>query len=133
MKVIHNRSDCPIGLTLDDVGDRWSLLIIRDMMFAGKKTYNELINSREHIATNILADRLQQLTSHGFIRKVSDPSDGRKTIYQLTEKGVDLMPLLEAYIDWGMKYKPGADYPKKMVANVIKNKDKLLEQARAEG
>lgn len=82
------------------LGDRWSLLIIRDMMLLGSRTYKEFLRSHEKIATNILADRLRRLTAYGIITTQPDPSDGRKQIYLLTAKGIDLAPVLTEMVLW---------------------------------
>jgi len=82
------------------LGDRWSLLIIRDMMLRGSRTYKEFLESYERIATNILADRLRKLIAYGIITTESDPSDGRKRIYLLTSKGIDLAPVMTEMVLW---------------------------------
>ena len=82
------------------LGDRWSLLIIRDMMLRGSKTYKEFLHSHERIATNILAERLQRLLAYGIISAEPDPEDGRKQIYLLTQKGIDLAPVLTEMVLW---------------------------------
>jgi DNA-binding HxlR family transcriptional regulator len=87
------RSGCPINILLEAVGDTWSLLIVRDLMFFGRKTYNEFPNAGEKIATNILSDRLQRLESSVIVAKQRDPSDARRYLYRLTEKGTDLAPV----------------------------------------
>src|SRR5437868_11166579 len=94
------RSACPLNASVEMLGDRWSLLIIRDMMLRGSRTYKEFLNSHERIATNILADRLRRLESYGIISSQRDPSDGRKLIYLLTEKGIDLAPVLTEMVLW---------------------------------
>ena len=86
------------------LGDRWSLLIIRDLMFRGFSTYKELLESEEGIATNILADRLQKLEVSGIISTQQDPTDGRKLIYRLTSKGIDLAPVLVELILWAARH-----------------------------
>ena len=88
------RSGCPLNASVEMLGDRWSLLIIRDMMVRGYRTYKEFFQSDEGIATNILADRLRKLEVHGILATESDPSDGRKLINSLTPKGIDLAPVL---------------------------------------
>lgn len=95
---------CPISTTLDILGDKWTLLIIRDLMFKGKKTYGEFLQSEEKIATNILADRLLILEKAGIIKKKAFPGNRVKNLYQLTPKGIDLMPTLLEIIMWGDKY-----------------------------
>src|ERR1700716_3630806 len=88
------RSGCPLNASVEILGDRWSLLIIRDMMLRGFRSYKEFLESHEKIATNILADRLRKLEAYGIISAKPDPSDGRKLIYSLTPKGIDLAPVL---------------------------------------
>jgi DNA-binding HxlR family transcriptional regulator len=94
------RSGCPLNASVEILGDRWSLLIVRDMMLRGFRTYKQFLGSYERIATNILADRLRRLEEHGIIAVQADPSDGRKLIYLLTEKGIDLAPVLTEMVLW---------------------------------
>ena len=94
------RSGCPLNASVEMLGDRWSLLIIRDMMLRGFRHYKDFLESYEGIATNILADRLQKLVAHGIITTQRDPSDGRKLIYSLTPKGIDLAPVLTEMVLW---------------------------------
>ncbi len=98
------RSHCPINFGLETFGDKWSLLILRDMIFRGKKTYGEFLKSEEGFATNILATRLEHLEAEGILKKQADAADGRKSTYALTEKGLDLLPLLFEIILWSSKY-----------------------------
>ncbi len=102
---IAGRSECPISCTMDVVGDKWSLLIIRDMLYLGKSTYNEFLNSKEGISTNILNDRLIKLTEVGLI---TFTGTAKRKKYELTKKGLDLKPVLEAIAVFGIKYS-GAD------------------------
>jgi DNA-binding HxlR family transcriptional regulator len=94
------RSGCPLNASIEMLGDRWSLLIIRDMMLRGSRTFKEFLGSYEKIATNILADRLRRLESYGIITTQPDPTDGRKLIYLLTPKGIDLAPVLTEMVLW---------------------------------
>ncbi|SRR5258708_6965027 len=94
------RSGCPLNASVEILGDRWSLLIIRDMMLRGFRTYKEFLGSYEKIATNILADRLRKLIAHGIIDAQPDPTDGRRLIYSLTPKGIDLAPVLTEMVLW---------------------------------
>ena len=94
------RSECPLNASVEMLGDRWSLLIIRDMMLRGFRTYKEFMECYEGIATNILADRLRKLVAYGIIAAEPDPSDGRKLIYSLTAKGIDLAPVLTEMVLW---------------------------------
>jgi DNA-binding HxlR family transcriptional regulator len=102
-----HRSGCPINLTLEIVGDKWSLLIIRDMIFGNRRHFRELLTrSEEGIASNILADRLKRLLERGIITKADDPSHKQKGIYSLTEQGIALLPVLAQMSGWGRKYLP---------------------------
>ena len=100
------RSGCPINLGLEVFGDKWTLLIIRDMMFAGKRHYREFLASDEGISSNILADRLAMLVEAGIISKAGDRSHRLKAIYSLTEKGIDLLPIIAQISRWSRKYMP---------------------------
>jgi len=94
------RSGCPLNASVEMLGDRWSLLIIRDMMLRGSRTFKEFLGLYEGIATNILTDRLRRLEAHGIISVEPNPSDGRKLIYTLTPKGIDLAPVLTEMVLW---------------------------------
>jgi len=100
MKKAKRRSDCPIGFALDIFGDRWSLLIIRDMMFYARNSYGEFLRSGEGIATNILADRLSALERTGIIKCSPDPENKSRRLYSLTRKGIGLVPVLVEIIKW---------------------------------
>jgi DNA-binding HxlR family transcriptional regulator len=99
--IIEKRSECPISCTMDLVGDKWSLLIIRDMLYLGKTTYNEFLSSHEGISTNILNDRLLKLTEVGLITYTGTP---KRKKYVLTKMGKDLKPVMESVALFGMKY-----------------------------
>lgn len=103
------RSHCPVSLALDAIGDRWSLLILRDLILRGKQRYQEFLNSEEGISTNILADRLARLERQGLISKSGDSDDKRQFLYAPTEKGLDLLPVVFEMARWSLKYEPGAD------------------------
>src|SRR3984957_15890501 len=94
------RSGCPLNASVEMLGDRWSLLIIRDMMLRGFRRYKEFLESYEGIATNILADRLRKLEAYGVIAPERDASDGRKVIYRLTAKGISLAPVMSEMVLW---------------------------------
>lgn len=123
------RSACPISVALDMFGDRWSLLIIRDLMFRGFRTYKELVESEEGIATNILADRLARLEDCGIISTTPDPSDKRKAIYRLTAKGVDLAPVLVEMILWGARYEDTAA-PPAVLRKMRADRDAFIKEVR---
>jgi DNA-binding HxlR family transcriptional regulator len=101
MKELKQRSTCPISTSLDVLGDKWTLLILRDMVFAGKSTYGQFLQSAEKMATNVLADRLAALESHGIVTKAVAADKKSKFTYRLTEKGIDTVPILVALILWG--------------------------------
>lgn len=103
-KKIEHRSDCPISTALDIFGDKWSLLIVRDMVFKGMNTYGDFLNGGEKIATNILADRLMLLEAGGIIAKQKHPESKAKILYTLTSKGIDLVPALVEIIVWSEKH-----------------------------
>jgi len=115
------RSDCPISCSLDVFGDKWSLLIIRDIMLRGKLSYSEFLQSEEKIASNILVNRLGVLEAEGILTKSVSPANKSKFIYSLTEKGIDLLPIVIEIMDWGAKY--NANCPRRELGKKIK-KDK---------
>jgi DNA-binding HxlR family transcriptional regulator len=105
-----HRSGCPINLTLEALGDRWSLIVIRDLMFGNRRHYRELLTrSEEGIASNILADRLKRLTEAGLLTRRDDPSHAQKAIYSLTEPAVQLVPLLAQMGAWGRRHQPASE------------------------
>ncbi|MBI1379575.1 MAG: transcriptional regulator [Planctomycetaceae bacterium] len=108
MKPKRRRSPCPIACTLDLVGDRWTLLVVRDLVL-GKTHYNEFLASPERIATNILADRLEQLVAEGFVTTAPSNQRAGALAYSLTERGEALRPLLESIRDWGLAHVPGTE------------------------
>ena len=101
----ERRSGCPINLTLEQLGDRWSLIVIRDVMFGNRRTFGELLaGSEEGIASNILADRLRKLEAAGIVDRRADPSDARRLIYRLSAKGIDLAPVLVELVLWSARH-----------------------------
>lgn len=109
MKEIKKRSGCPVSFSLDFLGDKWTLLILRDMVIYGKTTYGDFLGSEEKIATNILADRLSTLEQHGFIAKEVSPEKKNKFLFSMTEKGIELVPVIMELSIWGSKYNPPGD------------------------
>ena len=102
------RSYCPINLSLEIFGDTWTLLVLRDMMFSGKRHFRELLQSDERISSNILADRLARLVEHGLLTKSDDPTHKQKAIYSLTEKAIALLPIVVQIGAWGSRWVPDA-------------------------
>lgn len=104
-----HRSGCPINLTVEVIGDKWSLLVIRDMMFGNRRHFRELLTgSEEGIASNILADRLQRLQDAGLISRAPDPSHKQKVVYSLTEPAIELVPVIAALGTWGRRHQPAS-------------------------
>ena len=124
----NRRSGCPLNASVEMLGDRWSLLILRDMMLRGFRTFKEFLTSYEGIATNILSDRLKRLTAHGIITTHEDPSDGRKLIYVLTPKGLDLAPVLTEMVLWAAKHEETGNQP--LVRQMQKDKEQFVETVR---
>ncbi|MBL7809175.1 MAG: helix-turn-helix transcriptional regulator [Saprospiraceae bacterium] len=128
------RSTCPIASALDLLGDKWSLLIIRDLAFMGKRTYSEFLASEEKISTNILADRLGWLEENGMVSSQQDASNKKKYNYHLTEKGLDLLPLLLEIIIWSDKHLPEhiAEQAKFFALQIKEDKAGVLAYWRAQ-
>jgi DNA-binding HxlR family transcriptional regulator len=127
-RAMVRRSDCPIANVLDLVGDKWSLLLLRDLLFFNKQTYSELQHSDEKIATNILSSRLEQLETSGLISKQQDQRDKRKKVYTLTRAGKDMMPILLEMIAWSAKYDKQTNAPKDLVERIANDRAQLIAQ-----
>ena len=132
MKKIKKRSDCPISSALDIVGDKWSLLIIRDILLKGKNTYNEFLNAEEKIATNVLADRLAMLEEVGILLKEEHPESKAKYFYRLTKRGIDLLPVLVEIILWSEKYLKVSPMAKEFAKAVKKNREVVVKNILSE-
>ena len=123
------RSGCPVSVSLERFGDRWSLLIIRDLMVRGFRTFKEFQESGEGIATNILADRLRKLEAAGIITAEVEQTDGRRLNYRLTEKGIDLAPVILELLIWGARYEEvGASSA--VIARMEKDRGEILGEVR---
>ena len=123
------RSGCPVSISLEKIGDRWSLLIVRDLMVRGYHTFKQFQESGEGIATNVLASRLQRLRMAGIVSIEADPLDGRKLNYRLTEKGIDLAPVVLELLVWGAKHEEtGA--PCEVIARMAQNREQVLAEVR---
>ncbi|PRX57414.1 winged helix-turn-helix transcriptional regulator [Flagellimonas meridianipacifica] len=122
------KSNCPQYLALEVFGDKWTLLIIRDMMINGKKYFREFLQSKEKIASNILTNRLQMLEEEGIIRRKQDPNHKQKIIYLLTERGIDLFPILMENARWSLKYKPVEDIDRAKAQAILDGGQKAIEQ-----
>ena len=123
------RSGCPVSVSLEIFGDRWSLLIIRDLMVRGFRTFKQFQGSGEGIATNILAERLERLQMEGMISAEPEKADGRRVNYRLTEKGIDLAPVMLELLIWGAKHEQtGVDCAG--IAKMARNRERVLTEVR---
>lgn len=125
------RSHCPINFVLETFGDKWTLLVIRDLMFHGKRYYGEFLDSDERISTNILADRLRRLERHGVIRRETDPQNRSRVMYRLTEKGKDLLPVMLAITEWSGRYDAKTNVPRPFLKSLEKDRRRLMARIRA--
>lgn len=125
----RRRSGCPVSIALEEVGDRWSLLIIRDLMVRGFRTFKDFQESGEGIATNILADRLRKLKATGIVALEKDDEDKRRVNYRLTEKGIDLAPVLLEMLIWSARYEETAA-PCAAIAQMAENRAPVLAEVR---
>ena len=123
------RSGCPVSISLELFGDRWSLLIIRDLMVRGFRTFKEFQASGEGISTNILAERLQKLEASGIITAEEEKTDGRRVNYRLTRKGIDLAPVLLELLIWGARHEETAA-PCALIAKMEKDREEVLAEVR---
>ena len=131
MKHTHQRrSDCPINFALETFGDPWSLLLIRDIVYFGKKTYGEFLASEEGMATNILASRLARLEEQGILMKKPTGQDKRKEEYVLTEKGLDLIPVLVEMANWSAEYDLHTAAPAAWIALMKADREKMIHLIR---
>jgi DNA-binding HxlR family transcriptional regulator len=126
MKRAENKSHCPVNVALETFGDAWSLLVVRDIVFWGKRTYGEFLDSGEGIATNVLAARLAHLEQKGILSKGPHETDRRKEVYTLTEKGLALIPILLEMSGWSAQYDPETTAPKQFVAAVYADREKMF-------
>jgi DNA-binding HxlR family transcriptional regulator len=125
------KSHCPIHFALDIFGDSWSLLVVRDLMFKRKSSYRELLDGGDGISTNILADRLSRLEADGIITKDVIHTADARTKYRLTDKGLDLMPMLLEMIAWSGRYDPKTAADRAFVTRVRRDRDGLMRELRA--
>jgi len=130
-KIKDMRSPCAIANGLEILGDRWTLLIIRDLMFTNRREFSHFLQAGEGISTNILAERLQRLQCHGVITKASHPEHGKKFIYQLSDTGLKLAPLIIELTLWGSEAIENTFVPRHVLEMMKTNKAKLLDQLNA--
>jgi DNA-binding HxlR family transcriptional regulator len=125
------RSDCPVANALDLLGDRWSLLVVRDLAFKGLREFGQFLAAGEGISTNILAERLERLQCAGLIVRSDHPTDGKKYVYRLTEKGVDLVPTLIQLVLWGAKYTADHAAPADILRRMRSEPERVNARLRA--
>ena len=123
------RSNCPLNAFLELFGDRWSLLVVRDLMFGDRREFNEFLSAREGIATNVLADRLRRLEAHGVVTRSRHPTDARKGVYSLSEKGAELAPALIEMALWAAKHE-GLEMPPSLSGRLA-DREKLVADLKA--
>jgi DNA-binding HxlR family transcriptional regulator len=120
------RSNCPINFALETLGDRWTLLIVRDLLFKGKRTYGEFLDSQEGISTNILAGRLRRLKDHGIVM-TDAANDKRSILYRLTPKGLDLLPVMLELTAWSAKYDSQTNAPENFALTLKEQRLQLMD------
>ncbi len=125
---VKRRSGCPLNASVEMLGDRWSLLIIRDMMLGGAHTFTQFLECYEGIASNILSDRLRRLAECGIIAVETDRADGRKRNYRLTRKGIDLAPVLTEMVLWAAAHEETGNRP--LIKVMREDKEKFIAEAR---
>jgi len=130
-KKTKNWSGCPVRFGMSQFGDKWSFLIIRDLMFKGRKYYNEFLEAGEGISTNILANRLADLECNGLVSKHQDTIKRSKYIYKLTEKGIALMPMMLSMIDWAETYDVHTEVPTEFIKKLRENPEQLQNELLA--
>jgi DNA-binding HxlR family transcriptional regulator len=126
----EHRSGCPIGIALDLVGDPWSLLVVRDLMFKNARTFNDFLTAGEGIATNVLADRLARLEADGIVEKERDAADARRHVYSLTGRGIDLLPVMLELVLWSARYEK-TDAPPGILKAMRDDRAGFLSQIRS--
>lgn len=128
MPIGPRRSDCPIRFALDLFGDRWTLLLVRDLAFKGKDSFRDFFAAEEGIARNILADRLASLKAQGFIEEHPHPTDGRRSVYSLTERGRGLIPVLAEMIVWSAREDPRTAADEAFVQEALRDREGLIRR-----
>jgi len=130
-KTLLHRSDCPVSCSLDIFGDKWSLLIVRDLIHQGPRTYGDFLKAPEKIASNILANRLADLTASGIISKTAYPGSKAKYLYKLTRMGIDLAPVLMELYKWRSKYFPVTSEYSEMIEAIKKDREAFIRKLHA--
>lgn len=124
------RSHCPIAFALEIFGDRWTLLVLRDLLFKGKKRYKEFLASEEGVATNVLAERLRRLEKEGLVTKSRPPGGGRQFVYRPTARALDLLPVLLEISLWSAKVDPLTAAPPALLRRIRRNRERFIHGIR---
>lgn len=126
------RSHCPVNFALEAIGDRWALLVLRDIVFRGKRAFGDFAKAEEGWASNMLASRLEGLVEAGILRRDGAAEDGRKALYSLTEKGLDLIPVIFEMVSWSAKHDPKSEAARipDLVALIEKDNRKVSAKTR---
>ncbi len=127
-KKTKNWSGCPVRFGMSQFGDKWSFLILRDLMFKGRQYYHEFLEAGEGISTNVLANRLVDLEDNGIISKKRDPIKGSRYLYALTQKGTELLPMMLAMMDWAEKFDQDTEVPKDFIKKLRSDPNKLKQE-----
>ncbi|MGQ0585812.1 MAG: winged helix-turn-helix transcriptional regulator [Gammaproteobacteria bacterium] len=125
------RSNCPIAWALDFIGDKWTLVVLRDLILGHKRHFRQFLDSSEGIASNILAGRLRRLEAAGLVTRVADPDEARRVIYAPTGKALDLLPVMLELVRWGAKYNSRHGAPAQLVQGIARDRDAVAEQIRS--
>jgi len=127
MKATERRSTCPINYSVEIFGDKWMLLILRDIMFNGKNSFLEFRASSEKISSAVLTEKLNTLLSEGIVSKVTSPKNASKFLYLITDKGIELVPVMMEFLDWGSRYNPEGG-PKPLLDQIKQSKKKAIKE-----
>ncbi|MCD8740982.1 helix-turn-helix transcriptional regulator [Mucilaginibacter roseus] len=127
METIERRSSCPINYSVEIFGDKWMLLILRDLMFNGKNSFLEFRASAEKISSAVLTEKLNILLNEGIVTKITSPKNASKFLYLLTDKGIELVPFMVEILNWGSRYNPNGG-PKTLLEGIKKNKKKAVTE-----
>src|SRR5262245_34784593 len=129
-KLPVRRSNCPIACALDFIGDKWTLVVLRDLIMVRKRYFQELLEGNEGIATNILTSRLKRLEAAGLVTRRKDPAQARRWIYEPTEKALDLIPVLIELMRWNTKYDSKSAAPEHFVRRLAEDRDGFIAELR---
>jgi DNA-binding HxlR family transcriptional regulator len=127
METSERRSTCPINYSVEIFGDKWMLLLLRDLMFNGKHSFLEFRASEEKISSAVLTEKLNMLLNEGIVSKVTSPKNASKFLYLLTDKGIELVPAMVEFLDWGSRYNPDGG-PKVLLDRIKQNRKKAVRE-----